>query len=1471
MHAQILYDPCPPVILTLATAEAETICQKSGLTFNQLLSGFSFVKGLNVPFRSVSTNHQLRDFSVRFRSVSESRPRPTSVANQPLLSAFSLTPEEKRTRELKPRPLSDLPGLFMESNTEMPWYDRFRTVLTRSQQYLEGSQMEAPCLCVLAASTNDQDPLEAFNELSQLQWMPPAFREGQYDPGLQRCLVLLHDPYTAPKAPLSELQTILPSRFPHSTCHVLVLNSLNPTSPNMNQFNYWAQTSTNDTVFFPRDQPSAPSATEEPEVPVAPGCFFSDENVVNTQELVRNIVSKGVIPQMERRIFALNTNITNNRKGVKNAIKLWWRKPKEEERSVSSGAQKSCQYKYNSIESQLRLLADTLFIMCDYETALATYRLAKEDFKADKAHLHYALACQMCAVCVYLVEKTAGRREIQQCIEAAVNGCRRHLEENLYVPPRPPLLLVPSQQERDPQVADISRLITQTSLLGADLFIAIGENPLDAAQLLLMAAAFEDALCSAVLLEKTAWLHLQAGYIRKYAFYMSAAGIRYQSCNHELHAARCLEYTGPVYQRKKAALTTEGGRALQAGGKLSSWARINCYVQSTLALQQSVTESDVGAAEVLRLLQLVGSSNSGRTRQAATLDRFLEICRKNPEAAEAAAKFLENSNDSIKKFKDSAEFQLISQRKRAATEGEAIIHGLLLPKVVEDSVAVITPSAAAKAATPPIADGVYSAVVEKEWAQLAEELRKEEDMVNRHSSGGGTWADIAEKASGSGPRSQTVPLSNKQQLAQTQPVVRARGEPITVGLVLENPLAVPVSIECLQLRVKVIQAMETASMPVPLLDVDQLFLDLKQMGFEMESPDVHSKFDDESTALSYLVDKQPLYLFPGARQHVTLRTCFLVPGVLEVVGIQWKLFGEVWGLHDFRLKGPLLQHNLESRAQRKRAPNISLQSQVMGDMPWLHCQLEGLPSEVLQGEVLPCKLIIQNRGRAAAGECLLKANLPWLAFHNQASSSLEVQEPSPCCDGPSATLFKPFVDPLGPGARVELPVWVRPQGGGKQSLKILVRYRRADAPFRRAVSTAFLGASSAGADPWERTLRIDLEVCVSPSLALSIIVNPSYNHKDEYVLSLEMTNYRSDAAAADRNLYIHKVCGISNCWMLEPLAKEDEAEPVFERSPPQIGWQERLTLHYRLFPRPNIKVVCFPEDLLSYHQLAYPPVPSGAPHNALHCADHAFTEHQVAQETLRQRLAAAERQAGSTGPRLLQGIRRDNQKRTQQQLFPGDMRNEEKEADPHPTSILALCSKESSVISLMVIWSQHPSLKSNPNLILGQHHRSKHVVRPRNVEQHCPLIMTLSYNSNVTHSFEEGEPCIVDVTVHVTNRLFGEENSKVNFDVEALSHNLVKAGSANADFNSRHHAMQNDFVWLGCTRRSIQSLQGGSSVTISLQACFFSAGIYDLNRFKFTVQLSRSKPTVFVFHAPYLLSIASHCHGVALPNTTTGG
>lgn len=66
-----------------------------------------------------------------------------------------------------------------------------------------------------------------------------------------------------------------------------------------------------------------------------------------------------IVPSIENRITTLNKVVSDAKKGFKNVVKSFWRKPREEVESTR-GAVK---YRHDKIEAQTLLLADTSFMI----------------------------------------------------------------------------------------------------------------------------------------------------------------------------------------------------------------------------------------------------------------------------------------------------------------------------------------------------------------------------------------------------------------------------------------------------------------------------------------------------------------------------------------------------------------------------------------------------------------------------------------------------------------------------------------------------------------------------------------------------------------------------------------------------------------------------------------------------------------------------------------------------------------------------------------------------------------------------------------------------------------------------------------------------------------------------------------------------------------------------------------------------
>lgn len=322
-----------------------------------------------------------------------------------------------------PFDLNRLPTNVHELKSTPPsaWTPTLEQLAVRSMSFSEYEMISHPLVVMSVVSTSDVDPIAAMQELTSIHHTPSCFTNGQYDPSVHRVYIVLDDASNRVKDPMTVLRS-LQNYFPSAATKILTINSLPPSSPNIHQPDMWTRYLI--PKFFPQH---APSVDITKALPLSPmnnlpviGCRLSGDDFMKLQDFCVWLFTEQITPHLERRINMLHTQVNESKKGMKNVLKSFWRKPRDENDFARGGIK----YRYDKIETQIMLLADISFIIKDYETALSMYRLVRDDYKADKANLHYAQVVFMIALCQLLTEPQK-YKEIFGQIEWSVSASRR--------------------------------------------------------------------------------------------------------------------------------------------------------------------------------------------------------------------------------------------------------------------------------------------------------------------------------------------------------------------------------------------------------------------------------------------------------------------------------------------------------------------------------------------------------------------------------------------------------------------------------------------------------------------------------------------------------------------------------------------------------------------------------------------------------------------------------------------------------------------------------------------------------------------------------------------------------------------------------------------------------------------------------------------------------------------------------------
>lgn len=1427
-------------VLVVASESAHRMAWKNGLRLSDLLGGLyrSATSSSTpptpplAPFRSVTRSLTISWPEVRVRFVEEEQLSPVSdeTAADSLQRAAALqeqdgnlpqelalledqidnllgsnTPTDQfpdgpaamaARRERHAQVVED--AFQLTSPLNIPWLVRYRLAADDCTDHLEHEQFACPAVILAVCTTAETSPvIETLRSLHHL--LPVHFRNGQFDPQSARHEVLvLHDALHGHKGLDEEaLRNHLVSAFGPAS-QVVRMNSLAP-----------------ETAAVLADE-------EESDLWGGGGKLGSCLTVsdrARMRKFLTQMVATAVLPSMERRIADLNAIVSDRKKGVKNVLKSFWggRKKEEEEGAPAAVTKGDVQYRFDSIETQVRLLADSLFLMKDYEAAYSMYRLIKDDFKQDKSWIHYASVHEMMALSLYMFDPFGRSKEVFASVETALLSYSRAFEDAPQWGEKP---------GRTKEAPAATRLGTRLCLvLVSTRNVCSGRN-LEVADLLAAASSNETSLGAAVLLEQSAANYFKAELYRKYSFHMLMSGHMFRGAQHEHHAFRCFASALHIYRNEH-------------------WDDLHNHVLSALAMQ--LFSMSRMAISLQLFAKLVGSLNGSRvsvTAQQKYIKNLLDICKDHAKKALVGADRMASppnligaARDAFRKDRIDRIVQVVRFTKSATRILE--LPNMKLPLINDSSVRVFTSEESAHYGYQNLSGfGETHSGSPEVWEDLMismiSELKAESNEPGEEIIVGKTLAKVEDPAI-----RKVIALVEKEKnrrnleekakrlgkSVESAPI-RALEEPITVEFELRNPLSIEIEVSDIQLVAKMSSAEtgqvctnEDAIQIRPLAetrDKREWTFQNSKVVFEVSdfcrlSAEKSSQKDcwrsAEDNDPFFVVTKQSLKLAPDSVQTIATSICPLLPGQLEIVGVRSRLLDSVWVYHPFDIKGPLLQNTRSNRVNRVRGESFLLKSSVQKAMPSLAVDLVPCNSEtadgdspVIDSEHRKWRLHVSNSGTAPASNLTLKLSEPWIRILSPGSDAWDQSRPVSSTIGPTGTLMSvPLSGPgvkevntIYPGETALVDIDLRPFRPGKQDFYMLFRYELA-------------GASPITAAD-HRWLKKMFTVPIYPSLNITASLSPSFSESGDFMLFVEVDNLRTDRP--DKlDLTLDNVALISRNYNITSVpGLEMTSKKLFT-----VGWQEKSSYQFRVqpsFARTSelMSTQCCQSAAESSREVQEAIDGSSAP-AAFVCLEHAHGSYTDAVAMHHRALARAINSQGEEGaPRSISSIRRSNA---------GDG---ESTVDPVPTDDVPPTSgrtwpfEEKEKVQLVCSWTDPASS------IKGFHILRDIAVCTDTEANNIPIVVTAKYPSTVVNDFGVGPASIpVEVTLRNNRR----------YDPVQFEFSLQ---------------LSERFGFVGPEKYTAE-LDGGEECSIHLQAVLPSAGVYDLQRVQVMVGSNYNTPS----------------------------
>ncbi|KAL4852692.1 Trafficking protein particle complex subunit 8 [Chlorella vulgaris] len=642
VKAELQRSHCP-AIMVLAHPQVEAACNLNGLTLAELLRPFGVIRQLNgtvgVPVRTPA-EHPLRLHSWRLRFYTAEtmfQPAP-EAADEYLRGVLSAAASEVAGSDVP-----DLQGLLdcaaRREDPPCPWYRRYRGEYLRLLQFGEHESLDHPVACVLALPADQPGDLPAaFAALWRHAVLPPLMQAGVMESaGVLRHHVLVHDGASqGPEvlvAARERLRTLAGSLG--SSCQLLSINTGSGQGPPPGH-PPWV-----DLLHGCLPGGGGGEAAQRVAVPAGGlGAWLSGADLSSLAAFVQELSVRCLLPHMETRLRALNTQVTTNRKGLKNQLKsLLWRKTASADAGSGpgtsasgsgsgggagsgsgsgSGGAAASSLAPGSVECQMRQLSDLALLLGDYETATSTLRLLAADTKADRGFKAYAGALEALGAAAVLSGAPPSE---------AVSSYREALHRYSQL------------SQANPRNREGVRYATRAALLVSAYLRALGQY--GEANTALMKAHFqEDNLRAGLLLEQAAHclLALSPPHTRKFAFNLVLAGLRFDMSEQRELSGRAYTQVAGVYAGRQWALIEEHlsdtlGRQAREGGDAATAVRHymdmlycphnnlycqNLYLQQFMdALQQA--QAQLGFPLVLPLplpqvsCERVGLQHDGQT------------------------------------------------------------------------------------------------------------------------------------------------------------------------------------------------------------------------------------------------------------------------------------------------------------------------------------------------------------------------------------------------------------------------------------------------------------------------------------------------------------------------------------------------------------------------------------------------------------------------------------------------------------------------------------------------------------------------------------------------------------------------------------------------------------------------------------------------------------------------------------------
>ncbi|KAL7888142.1 hypothetical protein AOLI_G00031160 [Acnodon oligacanthus] len=1439
---EFIQDSFVPMVSVLCSEDAERVTRKNSLSFPELLRPFCrltseghlrdpnnqvvVVKGLRISVTGVNTrppnSGEVR--KLLSQAVSACQPPEGLPANVITAGDYDLNISDRSVKASVPW-YSDWKEMLTQLSSSKyytattPWFEAYRENFLQSMPASDHEFLNHYLACMLVVSSREAVPTEQFLKLSQEQHRIQHSGEYTYPkwfiPNTLKYYVLLHDISDGDEQRADSVYEDMKQRYGTQGCYLLKINSrTGAAGPDEQMPDPWSQYLQKTNVHSPYEEgvlnnvennissevdgldssdvvseihPLKLEQSADPGFPGNPSKAVNSADTARTQK--QGSVTPGAAPTAHGACLTLNDHDRIRQfiqeftfRGLLPHIEKNIRQLNDQlvSRKGLSRSLFSATKKWfgggKVPEKSIAELKNTAGLL--YPPEAPELQIRK---MADLCFLvqHYELA--------YSCYHTAKKDFLSDQAMLYAAGSLEMAAVSAFLQsgaPRPyPAHYMETAIQTYRDVCKNMVLAERCALLSAEVLKSQAKYS-DAATLLIKMTSEDSDLRSALLLEQAAhcFINMRSPMVRKFAFHMILSGHRYSKAGQKRHALRCYCQAMQVYKGK-------------------GWTLAEDHINFTIGRQSFTLRQPENAVAAFRHI-LINDSKQTATQQSAFLREYLYV------------------------------YKSLSQ-----PSNEGSLPQLPLPCVHSAQTRVFFGH------EPRLAEGEKQAATHV-W--LDQEFDREQAQL---------WSELEEQVVAVANRG-SVPIgfqstqyclsSHTDNLRYPFAVVE---EPMFVEVLFRNPLKVPLILSDLSLLWK----FTTKDFSGP------------QGGTTGETiTNEKEAAAGKATALNDIISTEVIPEFTVGPEETKVARLKLLPhktGELHVLGIVYNLGTReednstseasqlmcVRGRQDLEIQGPRLNVTKEEKTSVRHGPDRRLDPIITPPMPLLEVFFINFPTGLLCGEIRKAWVEFVNVSAVPLAGLRVASTHPEFFTFGSATADLTPVTPTAAehCSAYKTMVTPPsdaavtLVSPaafgitgvdrptvveipltggvLGPGEALQIPLWLRgPDREGVHEISFLFYYESLEKNAKLS----------------HRVLRHKAVICASRSLSVRATACrsntlPGRGRRDEreeersgsMLVFVDVENINTSEAGV-REFHIVQVSSSSRQWRLHKCIN-----PAGDKDS-RLASRERGKLCFRATrcrtqeaTSDALEKYTFADLNLGNEQIVSSTTP---------CADFFF-----------RRGPPSEPRKG--GVITVGGLLR------RQSLTPASS------IDDSMTSIVRKCSEVE--LDIIVLWKAYV-VEDNKQLILeGQLHVALQTIgkeacslsqkeeaqemvllkfkpdlpppvsRP-SLEQLSHLIKTcLHYPESYDHPFPQKSLCMVPVTLTLSNCSLAQVDVIID-----LRHKTTSPESLE---------VHGSFTWLGQTQYKLQ-LRPQEVHRLSLKACFFQAGVYNLGTPRVFAKLAQS-------------------------------